>query len=232
MFTGRQCSDNYAAGLANKLNIGSTVLIFIKKAQPHFLIQVAFVITAASLSMAASAHTEEGVAGGLLSGLLHPIFGLDHLLAMVAVGLWGAQLGMPAVYLLPIVFPVVMAVGGLLGLLGMPLPFIEVGIALSALALGGMVAGNIRPGLWVAGLLVGLFAIFHGHAHGTEMPSAANPLAYGVGFIISTGLLHLAGIATGLLIRWPAGALAIRCCGAVISGFGVFFLASIAGIAG
>ena len=178
------------------------------------------------------AHAEEGVAGGLISGLLHPVLGLDHLLAMVAVGLWGAQLGMPAIYLLPIVFPVVMAMGGLLALAGMPLPYLEVGIAVSALALGAVVAANLRPTLWVAALLVGMFAIFHGHAHGTEMPSAANPLAYGVGFIIATGLLHLAGIVIGLLIKWPGGAVMIRLCGAVISGFGVFFLASIAGLAG
>lgn len=177
-------------------------------------------------------HAEVGVANGLVSGLLHPIFGLDHLLAMVAVGLWGAQLGMPAIYLLPITFPVVMALGGLLGVAGMPLPFIEIGIALSALALGAMVAMNLRPPLWIAATLVGLFAVFHGHAHGTEMPEAANPLAYGIGFVISTGLLHLAGILLGLLIRWPMGAAFIRACGAVISGFGVFFIASIAGFAG
>lgn len=183
-------------------------------------------------SAAASAHAEQGVAGGLISGLLHPVFGLDHLLAMVAVGLWGAQLGMPAIYLLPIIFPAVMAVGGLLGVAGMPLPYIEIGIALSALGLGAMVAANLRPALWVAAVLVGLFAVFHGHAHGTEMPSAANPLAYGIGFIIATGLLHLAGIVIGLLIRWPTGAVVIRVCGAVISGFGVFFLASIAGVLG
>ena len=141
-------------------------------------------------------------------------------------------MGRPAIYLLPITFPVVMALGGLLGIAGMPLPLIEVGIALSALALGAMVAASMQPPLWIAAILVGLFAVFHGHAHGTEMPDAANPLAYGIGFVISTGLLHLAGILIGLLIRWPAGALAIRMCGAAISGFGVFFIASIAGLAG
>ncbi|MCG7962877.1 MAG: HupE/UreJ family protein [Candidatus Thiodiazotropha taylori] len=184
-----------------------------------------------SWSAASMAHAEVGVAGGLLSGLMHPIYGPDHLLAMVAVGLWGAQLGTPAIYLLPITFPVVMALGGLLGVAGMPLPFIEVGIALSALALGAMVAANLRPPLWIAAALVGLFAIFHGHAHGTEMPDAANPLAYGIGFIISTGLLHLTGILIGLMIRWPIGALAIRICGAIISGFGLFFMASSTGLA-
>lgn len=183
-------------------------------------------------STATLAHAEVGVAGGLVSGLLHPVFGLDHLLAMVAVGLWGAQLGMPAIYLLPITFPVVMAVGGLLGVVGMPLPYIEVGIALSALALGALVAANVRPPLWIAATLVGLFAVFHGHAHGTEMPNAVNPLAYGIGFVTSTGLLHLTGILIGLLIRWPIGAMVIRMCGATIAGFGVFFMASSFGLAG
>lgn len=183
-------------------------------------------------STSAMAHAEVGVAGGLLSGVLHPIYGLDHLLAMVAVGLWGAQLGKPAIYLLPITFPVVMAMGGLLGVAGMPLPFIEAGIALSALALGAMVAANIRPPLWIAAVVVGLFAIFHGHAHGTEMPEAANPLAYGIGFVISTGLLHLAGILIGLLIHWPFGAVIIRGCGAIISAFGAFFMAASFGMAG
>ena len=178
------------------------------------------------------AHSEVGVVGGLVSGLLHPIFGFDHLLAMVAVGLWGAQLGKPAIYLLPITFPVIMAVGGLLGVAGMPLPFIEVGIALSALALGAMIAANLRPAIWIAAIVVGFFGIFHGHAHGVEMPDAANPLAYGIGFVISTGMLHLAGILLGLLIQWPVGAMFIRGCGAVIGCFGAFFMASSIGLTG
>jgi len=186
----------------------------------------------AGWSSASMAHAEVGVVSGLTSGLLHPIFGLDHLLAMVAVGLWGAQLGKPAIYLLPITFPAVMAMGSLLGVAGMPLPYIEFGIALSGLTLGAMIAANTRPALWIATTLVGLFAIFHGHAHGTEMPNATNPLAYGIGFVISTGLLHLAGILIGLLIRWPIGAIAIRASGAVISGFGVFFMVSSFGLAG
>lgn len=202
------------------------------KTTSHHVSRLLVVVTLSAWSAGALAHAEVGVAGGLTSGLLHPLFGLDHLLAMVAVGLWGAQLGKPAIYLLPITFPVVMAVGGLLGVAGMPLPFIEVGIALSALALGAMVAANLRPPIWTAALVVGLFAIFHGHAHGTEMPEAANPLAYGIGFVISTGLLHLAGILIGLLIRWPIGAWIIRGCGAIISCFGAFFMAASIGLTG
>jgi urease accessory protein len=105
------------------------------------------------------AHTGEGVVGGFLSGVTHPIFGFDHVVAMVAVGLWGAFLGQPAIWLLPVVFPVIMAFGGLAGVLGMPLPGVETGIALSALALGAMVALALRPPLWVAAILSIGFAI-------------------------------------------------------------------------
>jgi len=196
----------------------------------HSIARLLLLLVLAGWSTVSLAHAEVGVAGGLVSGLLHPIFGLDHLLAMIAVGLWGAQLGMPAIYLLPITFPVVMAMGGLLGVIGMPLPHIEIGIALSGLALGAMIATNTRPALWIAATLVGLFAVFHGHAHGAEMPNAANPLAYGIGFVISTGLLHLTGIMIGLLIRWPIGAVVIRVCGAVISAFGMFFMVSSFGL--
>jgi urease accessory protein len=178
----------------------------------------------------AAAHVEEGVAGGLVSGLLHPIMGPDHLVAMVAVGLWGAQLGPPALWVLPVVFPLVMALGGLLGLLGLPLPFIEMGIAASALLLGLAVATRFRAGLALTASLVGLFAVFHGHAHGTELPASANALAYGIGFVVSTGLLHLAGILIGLLVRWPAGALAVRACGAVVAVIGAWYVASAGGV--
>jgi urease accessory protein len=112
----------------------------------------------------------------------------------------------------------------LLGMLGVPIPAVETGIAASALALGAMVALALRPPLWVAALLVGAFAIFHGHAHGTELPQAANPLAYGVGFVVATGLLHLSGIVLGLLARWPAGMRAVRLGGGAIACAGLYFL--------
>ena len=178
----------------------------------------------------AFAHSASGVAGGLVSGLLHPVLGLDHLVAMVAVGLWGAQLGSPALWLLPIVFPMIMALGALLGVAGLPLPLIELGIAASALALGFAVAGALRPPLWAALLLVTVFAVFHGHAHGTEVPSAANPLAYGVGFVISTGLLHVAGILLGALTHFPSGARLVRGCGAAVAAVGVFYIAADLGL--
>ena len=176
------------------------------------------------LSAAAHAHEGGGIAGGFVSGFIHPILGWDHVAAMVAVGLWGAFLGSPAIWVLPVVFPLVMAFGGALGVMGIPIPSIETGIAVSAIVLGAMVALAVRPPLWIAAVLVGVFAIFHGHAHGTELPGAANPLAYSAGFVISTGMLHLSGIAFGLLVRWPVGRIAVRTCGVIISLAGVGFL--------
>ena len=172
----------------------------------------------------ASAHTESGVVGGFISGFSHPLTGLDHLVAMVAVGLWGAFLGHPAIWILPVVFPLVMAVGGVFGVLGVPLPGVEAGIALSGVILGLMVAFAARPPLRIAGAIVGIFAIFHGHAHGTELPEAANVLTYAAGFVMATGLLHLSGIALGLLARWPWGKIAVRAGGAVTAVIGCGFL--------
>jgi urease accessory protein len=179
----------------------------------------------------AFAHEQAGVAGGLLSGLLHPLSGLDHLVAMVAVGLWGAQLGAPAIWALPIIFPIVMAMGGVLGVLHVPLPAPETAIALSALALGGAVATKLRAPFAAAGAMVAFFAVFHGHAHGAELPSAANPLAYGVGFVSATGLLHACGIAIGALSRWPRGARLIQVLGAIVALVGCYFLTKSAGVA-
>ncbi len=172
----------------------------------------------------ALAHTNRDVGAGLLSGLLHPLTGLDHLLAMVAVGIWGTQLGAPAVWLLPLTFPLVMSFGGVLGVRAVPLPAVEIGVAASAAVLGLMILLSARPLLSVAAGIVGAFAIFHGHAHGAELPAAAEPLAYGLGFVLVTGLLHAAGIAVGLLDRWPAGALTLRGLGAVIGAIGLYLL--------
>ncbi len=191
-------------------------------------------LAAAALSvltaLPAYAHAQVGVAGGFISGFLHPVFGFDHLVAMVAVGLWGAQLGRPAIWVLPIAFPAVMAIGGLIGVAGYPLPLVEIGIAASSLILGLAVAFALNVPLVLAGLVVAIFAVFHGHAHGMELPDAANPLAYGVGFVLATGLLHLCGIIIGLLVAWPMGAHAVRVCGVLIAAVGVYYLASSAGL--
>jgi urease accessory protein len=146
---------------------------------------------------------------------------------MVAVGLWGAFLGPPALWLLPIVFPLVMAAGGVLGILGVPLPGVEGGIAVSAIVLGVMVALAARPNLAVAAALVAAFAILHGHAHGSELPAGADAAAFSVGFVIATGLLHIAGITFGVLARWPAGRVAVRMAGGFIALAGVAFLSGL-----
>lgn len=190
----------------------------------HAVASLSLALVIALLPTLALAHAQAGLAGGLTSGFLHPILGPDHLVAMVAVGLWGAQLGSPAIWLLPITFPTVMALGGLLGIAGVPMPFIEIGVAGSAIVLGALVATATRLPLAAAAVLVGAFAIFHGHAHGTELPTAANPLAYGVGFVVATGLLHLAGIVLGLLVRWPSGLAAVRATGAAVAAVGCYFL--------
>lgn len=176
------------------------------------------------VSSAAWAHTDHAQAGGFLAGMLHPVGGFDHVLAMIAVGLWGAQLGNPARWALPIAFPLVMAFGGFLGLIGIGVPGVEFGIAVSAIVLGIAVLLAVRPPLWLATLMVGLFAIFHGHAHGTELPDGASGLAYSAGFMLCTGLLHLTGIGLGMINRLPRGASAIRGLGALIGAGGIYFL--------
>ena len=177
---------------------------------------------------AALAHSGGGIAGGFISGFTHPILGWDHVVAMVAVGLWGAFLGAPAIWLLPVVFPLVMAFGAVLGILGVPVPAVEVGIAGSAVVLGLLILSKTRLPLAAAAIIVAFFAIFHGYAHGTELPEAVSPAAYAVGFVISTGVLHLAGIAFGLLIRWPSGVYAIQAGGGMISLVGLAFLFGVA----
>ena len=179
------------------------------------------------LATVAQAHTD-GETGGFISGFTHPILGWDHVIAMVAVGLWGAFLGKPAIWILPVVFPLVMAFGGALGVLGVPIPAVEAGIALSGVVLGLLIAFAVRAPLWVAAVIVGIFAIFHGHAHGTELPEAANPFDYGIGFVIGTGALHLAGIVLGLLVGSSAGRVVVRAAGGIIAALGAAFLFGVA----
>ena len=186
---------------------------------------VPLVLAAATTS--ALAHSENGVAIDFWGGFTHPIFGPDHVIAMVAVGLWGAFLGQPAIWLLPVVFPLVMAFGGALGVAGMPLPGVETGIAISAIILGGMVAFAANPPLWIAAVLVGAFAIFDGHAHGAELPIGADAVAFSMGFVVATGTLHLGGITFGGLSHWPAGSIAVRVAGGVISLLGFAYLGKI-----
>jgi urease accessory protein len=148
----------------------------------------------------AHAHMGVGVASGWVHGVLHPFLGLDHLCAMLAVGLWAKQMGGRAVWCVPLTFVCVMALGGFLGITAIPLPFIEGGILLSLLVLGFLVAAAIQLPLFVCAVIVALFALFHGYAHGAEMPQSTSGLTYALGFMLSTVALHAAGItmATGL----------------------------------
>ena len=176
------------------------------------------------VALPVQAHTDSGAASGLFAGLRHPVSGLDHVLAMIAVGLWGAQLGSPAIWLLPVTFPMVMAFGGMLALMGISLPGTEYGIAASAILLGLAVATELKPKLELAALLVGFFAIFHGHAHGTELPAGESGLLYSMGFVIATGCLHALGVGMGLVNRWQIGQRILRFAGGGVTVAGVFFL--------
>lgn len=140
------------------------------------------------------AHAHAGHAAGWEAGLLHPFTGLDHLSALIAVGIWAKQMGGRAVWCVPLAFICVMALGGLLGIAAIPLHFIEGGVLASVLVLGALIASQARYSLPVSMSLVSLFALFHGYAHGVEMPHNASGFGYALGFMLSTAALHLTGI--------------------------------------
>lgn len=168
---------------------------------------------------AALAHTGVGATTGFFHGFEHPITGLDHVLAMVAVGILAWQLGGRAIWAVPATFVVVMAAGGALGIAGVAVPFVELGIGLSVVALGAAVAFDVKAPVAAAMAVVGLFAIFHGHAHGAEMPEDAAGYAYGLGFMLGTAFLHLAGLGVGFAIGWAAearGRFAVQAVGGAI----------------
>ncbi|WEX10250.1 HupE/UreJ family protein [Chelativorans sp. AA-79] len=155
---------------------------------------------AASDPSIALAHSGAGAATGFSHGFIHPLTGIDHMLAMVAVGILAYQIGGRALWLVPLTFVLFMVAGGALGVAGINVPYVELGIALSVVLLGGAIALGIAAPLVIAMAVVGVFAIFHGHAHGAEMPVSTNALGYALGFVSSTALLHLGGIAAGMLI--------------------------------
>ena len=175
-------------------------------------------------SRAAGAHITQGMAGGFGQGFEHPLTGPDHFLAMFAVGIWGAQMGGRAVWALPVTFPLIMATGGLIGMAGLPLPHVELGIALSILALGTAIALRWHPIEAIALALIGVFAICHGYAHGVELPSAADPADFAAGFVMATGLIHLLGIGVGLALGKPFGGKLAQILGAAIALGGVYYL--------
>ncbi len=186
---------------------------------------------AAALTAAASpamAHTGLHAFGesGFVAGLAHPMLGLDHLLAMLGVGVWAAQLGGRATWLVPTAFVSVMVAGAALALSGAALPMVEFGIGGSVLVIGGLIAFGARLPLAVAMALVGLFALFHGHAHGTELPGFAHPVAYGAGFVLATALLHAAGFGIAMLLRGQAARLPLRLGGLALAAIGGYLLAA------
>ncbi|MGO4350320.1 HupE/UreJ family protein [Rhizobium sp. RAF36] len=183
-------------------------------------------LIAAAIPAAAYAHPAIGEAAGFSHGFAHPMTGLDHVLAMVMVGVLAFQLGGRATWLLPATFVLVMAFGGALGMAGVNVPFVEIGIALSVIVLGAVVALNIKAPVAAAMAVVGLFAVFHGHAHGAEMPENAAGITYAVGFMMATAILHMAGLALGFAIGRGgerSGFLATRLAGgfATIAGVGI-----------
>src|SRR5205085_943036 len=149
---------------------------------------------------AALAHTGHSEAGGFMHGFMHPVGGLDHVLAMVAVGLYAAMIGGRGLWLVPLAFVGMMALGGAAGVAGYPLPYVEIGIALSVVLLGFAVTLHIKLPTLAAMALAGFFAVFHGYAHGAEMPLDVSGTTYAAGFMLATALLHCAGIAVGLLL--------------------------------
>ena len=184
-------------------------------------------IATAGFSTAALAHVGDHSHMSFTEGLLHPFTGLDHVLAMVAVGLWASQLGGRALWLLPLTFPAVMAVGAALGLSGVTLPWVEVGIAGSVMVLGAVVALALRPALAVSIPLIGAFALLHGYSHGVELPAAVSALSYGAGFIAATLVLHAVGIATCLIAGRLPVRFAARSAGGVIAVLGVVLLVTL-----
>ncbi|MEX1108674.1 MAG: HupE/UreJ family protein [Dongiaceae bacterium] len=193
-----------------------------------FILGIAAVLFAATFSTGALAHTGAGATTGFAYGFGHPIGGLDHVLAMVAVGLFAYLLKGKALWLVPAAFVFMMAVGGALGIFGVAVPMVELGVALSVVVIGGLIAFGKSIPVAAAMAVVGMFAIFHGHAHGTEMPATASGLVYGIGFMLATALLHgtgiLAGFGLGKLGQASGGKLA-RASGAAMSVAGLVFLA-------
>jgi len=174
----------------------------------------------------ALAHVGVGPTSGFSNGFLHPLGGFDHLCAMIAVGLWAAQQGKRAVWAVPLAFMAMMALGGALGMAGLALPFVEQGIAASVLVLGVLIAAAARLPLAAGVLLVAAFAVFHGHAHGAEMPRTASGLAYGAGFVAATALLHAFGVGLGLSLKKLDKPRVLRLAGAAVAMCGVaLFLA-------
>jgi len=191
-------------------------------------VQRAALLAGAALFLPTVAHAHVGIGEttGFSHGFGHPLSGLDHICAMIAVGLWAAQMGGRAIWAVPLTFVSVMAFGGTLGMMHVHIPFIETGIILSVLTLGVFIAAAVRMPLYASILTVGLFAICHGHAHGEEMPETASGLMYAAGFVLATALLHTIGIGMGVGIQKISKPLVVRLAGAAIVVCGVYLWVS------
>lgn len=186
-------------------------------------------IVAVLLLYAASVFAHDGVHTGVMGfaeGFAHPFSGLDHMLAMLGIGLWAAQNQRSAVWVLPLAFPLMMVLGAVLATLGMSMSIAELGIASSVAVLGLLIAFAVRMPVWGAAMLVSLFGMFHGYSHGVEMPKGASAAMFGVGFVLATLALHLAGVAIGLLATHPRALSLVRLGGAGIAAVGVYLLAA------
>jgi urease accessory protein len=183
-------------------------------------------VVAALASPWANAHGVHESAGGFGAGLAHPFMGLDHVLAMLTVGLWAAQTGGRALWAVPATFVATMAAGSALALAGFALPHVEIVVALSVVTLGLLVAFAVRMPLPVGVALTGAFALFHGYAHGSELPALASPVTYAVGFLLATALLHLSGVASGLALD-RVHIRRLRLAGACVSAAGVMLVTSL-----
>jgi urease accessory protein len=185
------------------------------------LLPLILVVLAPSL---AQAHPGmPGHSHGLTNGLVHPITGLDHLLAMIAVGLWAAQRGGRALWAVPLTFVSVMVLGHILGVGGASIPFVEQGIVASVLILGLLVAAAVKLPVTASAAIVAVFALFHGFAHGAEMPASASGLTYGIGFVVMTAVLHLVGIGLGNVVQRHTGDKLVRIVGGTVAAFGAYF---------
>ena len=196
----------------------------------RFAFKLLSVVLSCSLPSIALAHGGAEVGGGFMHGLMHPASGLDHVCAMLAVGLWAAQMGGRQIWALPLSFVLLMGLGGALAAHGLVLPFVELGVLLSVLLLGMLVAAAIRLPLWLGSSLVGLFAVWHGYAHGAEMVESISGLTYASGFMLATALLHMSGIgfalAFALTIHGQLRETLVKLAGAVITVSGVYLSVS------
>lgn len=198
-----------------------TVQAYPKKYGKSEMIRLLLVLSLFLIPDIASAHPIKGQAIGFWTGFFHPLTGIDHVLAMLGVGMWGAEIGGTALWALPVAFPLVMSLGGVAGILHLPMLPVEPGIDFSVIMMGLVIATNFRPKLGWAVAIVSIFAVFHGYAHGSELPDQVSALTFCIGFVLATGLLHLIGIGIGEITKLSRGMIVLRISGAGITCAGV-----------